>query len=156
MSTLHAYRKNVKKHILTFDPEMYTNTYGSVIISAYINNLLFNNKAQNIDTKEVNKRWKNLKKNPKQVDFWIDDKDFIDKTLGLFDIKKPEVFNIAMVQSNYNVLFMPYFEDQLWPLRDDGCYPQTAKTGKIYPIDFTNKSESATNSAQKIDLEKKE
>ena len=145
MSTLHAYRKNIKKQVLTFDPDMYTNTYGSVVISAYINDLMFNNKAQNIDTKAINKRWKNLRKNPEQVNFWIDDKDFIDKTLELFELKRPETFNVAMVQSNYNVLFMPYFEDQLWPLRDDGCYPQTAKTGKIYPVTFDSNDDVTTN-----------
>ena len=146
MSTLHAYRKNIKKHELAFDPDMYTNTYGSVIISAHINNLIFNPSEPAFDIKEINKRWKNLRKNPKQVDFWIDDKEFIDKTLELFNIKKPETFNIAMVQSNYNVLFMPYFEDQLWPLREDGVYPQTAKTGKVYVVSFNNSDDKvATN-----------
>lgn len=143
MSTLHAYRKNVKKHILLFEPDMYTNTYGSVIIAAHINNLIFNPSEPAFDTKAINKRWKNLRKNPEQVNFWIDDKDFIDKTLELFDLKRPETFNIAMVQSKYNVLFMPYFEDQLWPLREDGSYPQTAKSGKIYPVTFNSNDDKS-------------
>jgi hypothetical protein len=97
------------------------------------------------------------KKNPeKYINFWIDDKDFIDKSLALFNMQRPEEFPIAMVQSKYNVLFMPYYDGQLFPLHEKGIFPQTAKSGKIYPIDFTNKSESTTNSAQNIDLEKKE
>lgn len=141
MSTLHSYRKSVKKHSLIFESEMYTNTYGSVVISAYINNSMFNDGDQIMVPGEINKRWRNLRKHPEQVDFWIDDDNFIEKTLDLFGFKKPEVFNVAMVQSKFNVLFMPYFEDQIWPLREDGVFPQTAHAGKIYPIDFTNKKE---------------
>ena len=70
--------------------------------------------------------WREIKKKPELVDFWIDDKDFIDKSLALFAIERPENFPIAMVQSNFNVLFMPYVDGQLFPLREDGIYPLTA------------------------------
>ena len=83
-----------------------------------------------------------MKKNPKLVDFGLDDPDFIDKVLRLFSLEKPKDFPIAMVQSKFNVLFMPYVDGQLLPLREDGIYPMTASHGKIYPIDFTNKHDS--------------
>ena len=151
MSTLHSMKKEIKKNSSIFNPDMYVNTLGSVIICGYI---LSENKP---DPVEINKTWRKLKKSPeKYIDFWLDDPAFIDKSLSLFNIKRPEEFPIAMVQSKYNVLFMPYFDGQLYPLNEKGIYPQTAKSGKIYPIDFTNKSESTTNSVQNIDLEKKE
>ena len=151
MSTLHSMKKEIKKNNSIFNPDMYVNTLGSVIICGYI---LSENKP---DPVEVNKTWRKIKKNPeKYIDFWIDDKDFIDKSLALFNMKRPKEFPIAMVQSKYNVLFMPYYDGQLYPLHEKGIFPQTAKSGKIYPIDFTNKSESTTNSVQNIDLEKKE
>lgn len=149
MSTLHSYKKLIKKYSLIFEPEMYTNTYGSVVITAYINNSMFNNGDQIMVPGEINKKWRNLKRNPEQIDFWIDDDNFIEKTLDLFGFKKPEVFNVAMVQSNFNVLFMPYFENQVWPLREDGVFPQSAHTGKIYPISFTNNNMSGEVTAKK-------
>ena len=79
------------------------------------------------------------------MDFWIDDKDFIDKTLALFDMERPEDFPIAMVQSDFNVLFMPCVDGQLFPLREDGVFPQTARKGKAYPIVFTNNDEEENN-----------
>lgn len=133
MSTLRSMKKKIAKRKLMFDMEMYNNALGSVIISGYI---LSENKPKK---EEINRRWREIKKHPNLVDFWLDDKDFIDKALALFSMKRPENFPIAMVQSDFNVLFMPYI-DQLYPLREDGIYPMTASKGKIYPIDFTNKS----------------
>ena len=125
---------------MIFMPEMYTHTLGSVIISAYILSY------PKPDPVQINKKWRYLKKHPDQVGFWIDDPEFIDKSLELFNIKRPEEFPIAMVQSDYNVLFMPYYDGQLYPLREDGALPSTAQHGKIYPIDFTtNNTESGEN-----------
>ena len=125
-------KKTIAKNNLTFAPDMYNNLLGSVIISAYILS------GKETDSVYINKMWREIKKNPKLVDFWLDDKDFIDKALDLFAMKRPENFPVAMVQSNFNVLVMPYIDDQLFPLREDGVYPMTAKKGKIYPINFTN------------------
>lgn len=136
MSSLHSMKKEIAKRKLMFDPELYNNTLGSVIISAYI---LSKEKPV---VPVINKMWREVKRNRKLVDFWLDDPDFIDKALDLFGMKRPEVFPIAMVQSKFNVLFMPYVEGQLLPLREDGIYPMTASHGKIYPIDFTNKHDS--------------
>lgn len=136
MSSLHSMKKEIAKRKLMFDPELYNNTLGSVIISAYI---LSKEKPV---VPVINKMWREVKRNRKLVDFWLDDPDFIDKALDLFGMKRPEVFPIAMVQSKFNVLFMPYVDGQLLPLREDGIYPMTASHGKIYPIDFTNKHDS--------------
>ena len=135
MSTLHSMRKEIKKNNTRFMVDMYDNTLGSLIISACIFT------GDKYDTVAVNKRWRYLKKHPEQVTAWLDDKDFIDKSLSLFDMERPEDFPIAMVQSDFNVLFMPYVDGNLYPLREDGVYPQTARKGKVYPIDFTNKSD---------------
>lgn len=133
MSSLHSMKKEIAKRSLMFEPDMYNNVFGSVVISAYI---LSKEKPV---VPVINKMWREIKKNHNLVDFWLDDPDFIDKTLDLFCMKRPENFPIAMVQSDFNVLFMPYVEGQLFPLREDGIYPMTASKGKIYPIDFTNK-----------------
>lgn len=132
---VHSIRKEMKKNNLRFVPDMYTNPIGSIIISACI-------LTGRTDVAEINRKWRNLKKHPKQVDFWIDDKDFIDKTLALFDMERPEDFPIAMVQSDFNVLFLPCVDGQLFPLREDGVFPQTARKGKAYPIVFTNNKDN--------------
>ena len=135
MSSLHSMKKEITKRKLMFDPELYNNMWGSVAICAYI---LSPDKEKT--PFEINKIWHKMKKNPKLVDFGLDDPDFIEKTLKLFGMPKPEQFPIAMVQSKFNVLFMPYVDGQLLPLREDGIYPITASKGKIYPIDFTGKA----------------
>lgn len=136
---VHSIRKEMKRNCLRFDSDMYTETLGSLIISTCILT------GDKYDTVKINKTYRNLKKHPKQVDFWIDDKAFIDKALALFDMERPEDFQIAMVQSDFNVLFMPCVDGQLFPLREDGVFPQTARKGKIYPIDFTNNDEKENN-----------
>ena len=143
MSSLHSMKKEIAKNSLTFAPDMYNNLLGSVVISAYI---LSEEKPIPV---VINKMWREIKKKPNMVDFWLDDKDFIDKALDLFAMKRPENFPVAMVQSNFNVLVMPYIDGQLYPLREDGMYPLTAQKGKIYPIDFTNThDENMTNSEE--------
>lgn len=133
MSSLHSMKKEIAKRSLMFEPDMYNNVFGSVVISAYI---LSKEKPV---VPVINKMWREIKKNHNLVDFWLDDPNFIDKTLDLFCMKRPKNFPIAMVQSDFNVLFMPYVEGQLFPLREDGIYPMTASKGKVYPVDFTNK-----------------
>ena len=146
MSSLHSMKKEIAKNNLRFVPEMYTETLGSLIISTCILT------GDKYDTVKVNKTYRNLVKHPGQVDFWIDDKDFIDKSLVLFGMKRPEDFPIAMVQSNFNVLFMPYVDGQLFPLREDGVFPMTASKGKIYPIDFslTNNKDGETAAKSEV------
>lgn len=142
MSSLHSMKKEIAKRKLMFEADMYTNMWGSVVICAY----MFTKESEREKTPcEINKWWRVLKKNPKLVDFGLDDPDFIDKTIKLFGMKRPDNFPIAMVQSKFNVLFMPYVDGQLYPLREDGIYPMTSKNGKVYPVDFTKTTDEDTN-----------
>lgn len=145
MSTLHSMKKQIAKRSLLFDPGMYINLLGSVVISAYILS------EEKPDVAEINKMWRFVCKHKGKVDFWIDDEAFIDKALDLFNIKRPEPFPVAMVQDKFNVLVMPYIDGQLFPLREDGVYPRTAKEGKIYPINFGSSAddEVVTKSEEK-------
>lgn len=140
MSSLHSIKKEIAKNNSMFVPEMYNNILGSIIISAYI---LSEEKPSLTETKKM---WRKIRKNPKMVDFWLDDPDFIDKALKLFGMKRPDYFPVAMVQSDFNALIMPYIDGKLYPLREDGVFPMTASKGKIYPIDFnlTNNKDGET------------
>ena len=131
MSSLHSMKKEIAKNNLMFAPEMYNNLLGSVVISAYI---LSEEKPSLL---EIKKKWRQLRKNPKKVDFWLDDPNFIDKALELFEMKRPDYFPVAMVQSDFNVLIMPFVDGKLYPLREDGIYPLTASKGRIHIIDFS-------------------
>lgn len=129
-----------------FAPEMYNNLLGSVVISAYI---LSEEKPSLL---EIKQKWRQLRKNPKKVDFWLDDPNFIDKALELFEMKRPDYFPVAMVQSDFNALIMPFIDGKLYPLREDGIYPMTASKGKIYIIDFnlTNNKDGDTAAKSEV------
>lgn len=125
---LHALRKQVKNSNLRFAPEMYNNVLGSLVITHYILNKLEGNE---LDVGAIKAKWKYIVKHG--IDFWLDDPDFITKSLALFDMK-PIFGCFAMCQSALNTLFMPYIDDKIIPIREDGIYPNTAIHGKIYPI----------------------
>ena len=132
---LKKVRKNANSYNTIFNAEMYNNTLGSLIVTHYILNLL--ETGEKLDTNEINKRWKSLRKKgrigDKFLDFWLDDPDFIVKALDLFDMK-PSYGNFCMVQSAFNTLFLPYIDEQPMPIREDGFLPMSASQGKIYPI----------------------
>lgn len=132
MGVLRKFRKSVEKDMLMFPLEMYNNTLGSLVITHYI---LAEVKP---DVNAIKKQWKKLRKSG--IDFWLDDPEFIEKGLAFFNME-PKYDWFAMVQSEFNALFMPYDGQQIFPLREDGMFPQTAKKGKIYPIVKTNKLE---------------
>ena len=125
---LHAFRKQVKNSNLRFEPEMYNNVLGSLVITHYILNKLDGNE---LDVGAIKAKWKYIVKHG--IDFWLDDPDFITKALALFDME-PIFGRFAMCQSALNTLFMPYIDDKIIPIREDGIYPNTAIHGKIYPI----------------------
>lgn len=129
MSILRKYRKQVNKSSLRFAPEMYNNVLGSLVITHYMLNKLEGNE---LDVSAIRAKWKQLVKKG-TLDFWLDDKDFIPKALALFDMK-PIYGKFAMCQSALNTLFMPYIDDKIIPIREDGIYPNTAIHGKIYPV----------------------
>lgn len=126
---LRKFRKQVKKSNLRFAPEMYNNILGSLVITHYMLNKLEGNEP---DVDAIKTKWKQLVKKG-NLDFWLDDKEFIPKALALFDMK-PAFSKFAMVQSALNTLFLPYIDEQVLPIREDGIYPNTAIHGKIYPI----------------------
>lgn len=128
MSILRKYRKQVKNSNLRFEPEMYNNVLGSLVITHYILNKLDGNE---LDVGAIKAKWKYIVKHG--IDFWLDDPDFITKSLALFDME-PIFGRFAMCQSALNTLFMPYIDDKIIPIREDGIYPNTAIHGKIYPI----------------------
>lgn len=128
MSILRKYRKQVKNSNLRFEAEMYNNVLGSLVITHYILNKLDGNE---LDVGAIKAKWKYIVKHG--IDFWLDDPDFITKSLALFDME-PIFGRFAMCQSALNTLFMPYIDDKILPIREDGIYPNSAIHGKIYPI----------------------
>lgn len=134
MSTLRKFRKSVKKSTLRFDPAMYNNVLGSLVITHYVLRTL---DGEDVDVNKIKSTWRKLTKK-KTLDFWIDDKDFVVKALALFDMQ-PLYGRFAMCQSAFNLLFLPYIDGTVLPIREDGIYPMTAKDGKIYPVLETNK-----------------
>lgn len=129
MSTLRKFRKNVTKSCLKFDVDMYNNILGTLVITHYILNKL---DGVDLDVVTIKAKWKSLVKKG-NLDFWLDDKDFIPKALALFDMK-PIYGKFAMCQSALNTIFLPYIDEKVLPVREDGIYPNTAINGKIYPI----------------------
>lgn len=134
MSILRKFRKNVKNPTLRFDPVMYNNVLGSLVITHYVLRTL---DGEETDVNKIKSTWKTLTKK-KDLGFWIDDKDFVVKALALFDMK-PLYGRFAMCQSTFNVLFLPYIDGTVLPIREDGIYPMSARSGKIYPVLQTNK-----------------
>lgn len=134
MGTLRKFRRSIEKSILRFDPTMYNNVLGSLVITHYILRTL---DGEETDVNKIKSTWRKLSKK-KTLDFWLDDKDFVVKALALFDMQ-PLYGRFAMCQSAFNVLFLPYVDGTVLPIREDGIYPMSARSGKIYPVLETNK-----------------
>ena len=45
-------------------------------------------------------------------------------------------FPVVACQSSFNLLFCPRVNGELYPIREDGVFSQTAKRGKIIEIDW--------------------
>lgn len=124
-------KKNVAENNFLFPLEMYTSFPGSVIITSYILN------EEKPDVKEIRKKWKYYLRHGLGFDF--SDPEYIKKVCDLFEVKMFPLELAAFVQSEYNALICPYFEDEegmktIWPLREDGYYSRTLRKGKIYPL----------------------
>lgn len=124
-------KKNVAENSFLFPLEMYTSLPGSVIITSYI---LSEDKP---DTLAIRKKWKYYTRHGLGFDF--SDPDYMKKVCELFEVKMFPLELAAFVQSEYNALVCPYFEDEegmktIWPLREDGYYSRTLRKGKIYPL----------------------
>ena len=128
---LRKIKKSVAENNFLFPLEMYTSFPGSVIITSYILN---ENKP---DVLNIRKKWRYYLRHGLGFDF--SDPDYIKKVCELFEVKMFPLELAAYVQSEYNALICPYFENeegikQIWPLREDGFYARTLRKGKIYPL----------------------
>jgi hypothetical protein len=124
-------KKNIAENSFLFPLEMYTSLPGSVIVTSYI---LSEDKP---DTLAIRKKWKYYTRHGLGFDF--SDPDYMKKVCELFEVKMFPLELAAFVQSEYNALVCPYFEDEegmktIWPLREDGYYSRTLRKGKIYPL----------------------
>ena len=130
---LRKIKKNVAENNFLFPLEMYTSFPGSVIITSYI---LTEDKSK-VDLLNIRKKWKHYLRHG--LDFDFSDPEYLQKVCDLFEIKMFPLELAAYVQSEFNALICPYFEDEegfktIWPLREDGYYSRTLRKGKIYPL----------------------
>lgn len=124
-------KKNVAENKFIFPLEMYTSLPGSVIITSYILN------EEKPDLLQIRKKWKYYTRHGLGFDF--SDPEYLKKLCEKFEIKMFPLELAAYVQSEFNALICPYFEDEegmktIWPLREDGYYSRTLRKGKIYPL----------------------
>jgi hypothetical protein len=128
---LRKIKKNVAENKFIFPLEMYTSLPGSVIITSYILN------EEKPDLLEIRKKWKYYTRHGLGFDF--SDPDYLKKLCEKFEIKMFPLELAAYVQSEFNALICPYFENEegfktIWPLREDGYFSRTLRKGKIYPL----------------------
>ena len=124
-------KKNVAENKFMFPLEMYTSLPGSVIITSYILN------EEKPDLLQIRKKWKYYTRHG--LDFDFSDPEYLKKLCEKFEVKMFPLELAACVQSEFNALICPYFEDEegfktIWPLREDGYYSRTLRKGKIYPL----------------------
>lgn len=131
MSLLRKFRRNIEDNSLMFDTEMYNNCVGSLVITHFI----ISEEDEKPSIEEIKATWKKLRKS-KNLGVWLNDKDFIPRVLKLFGFKcEPKYGKFAMVQSEYNILFCPYIDEHILPVREDGVPQRTLVNGKIYPVE---------------------
>ena len=128
---LRKIKKNVAENKFLFPLEMYTSLPGSVIITSYILN------EEKPDLLEIRKKWKYYTRHGLGFDF--SDPEYLKKLCEKFEVKMFPLELAAYVQSEFNALICPYFEDEegmktIWPLREEGYYSRTLRKGKIYPL----------------------
>ena len=128
---MHKLKKNVAENKFMFPLEMYTSLPGSVIITSYILN------EEKPDLLEIRKKWKYYTRHGLGFDF--SDPEYLKKVCEKFEVKMFPLELAAYVQSEFNALICPYFEDEegiktVWPLREDGYFSRTLRKGKIYPL----------------------
>ena len=124
-------KKNVAQNSFLFPLEMYTSFPGSVVITSYILN------EEKPDLLKIRKKWKYFLRHGLGFDF--SDPEYLKKVCELFEVKMFPLELAAYVQSEFNALICPYFEDEegmktIWPLREDGYFSRTLRKGKIYPL----------------------
>jgi hypothetical protein len=128
---LRSLKKNVAENSFIFPIEMYTSFPGSIVVTSYILS------KEKPDVLEIRKKWKYYARHGLGFDF--SDSEYIKKVCELFGVKMFPLELAAYVQSEFNALICPYFEDEegmktIWPLREDGYYSRTLRKGKVYPL----------------------
>lgn len=137
MSANNKIKKQIKANSLRFIPDMYTSYPGSIVICGY----MFAEEKPKI--KIINKTWKKYQKKHYDFGLSVEDPEYFEKLLKLFDLPMFDLNNVAFVQSQFNALIAPYINGNLLPLREDGLYTLTLRKGKIYPL--VNKQEKKEN-----------
>lgn len=124
-------KKNIKKSMLRFPEEMYSDTTGSLAIIGY----MFSDDKPSVSS--LVKLWK-------KNDIYFSDPEYLNKVWDYFNMK-PEFgkngLGLTMYQSEWNVLFHPTYNDVVLPIREDGLFSQTVRKGKAYKIEF-NKTDN--------------
>ena len=138
MSSLKKIRKSIinrRNKILRFDPTLYNNAYGSVILTYCITEGIGDNSPM---ISFIRSTWNKILKNPDAFfDFVpgeVPDTEFIERTLAVFGVAPSELFKelIVKVTGQYNILFAPKLPGgEILPLREDGFMGITLKTGTI-------------------------
>lgn len=137
-SLLKKYRKNVIKHNLEFDVDMYNNIYGSFGIAYYRCFSLLHDKESAEELKSRYREiWKRMQKRKVLLPF-LDNPAFVDEMCKVYGIADFPYGSIALVKGTMNSLFAPcYVENnrvQILPLREDGEVGVTLTFGKPYVI----------------------
>lgn len=133
-SKANKIKKSVLGGKLKFPVEMYNTTVGSIVICC----LMFT--KNKVDYKKIRALWRKFKAEVEKggVPFDIQKASYVDDVLKYFGLHRPIYFPVAMVQSQFNVLFAPYDKKykMVLPLREDAFMGPTLKYGKVYPIQW--------------------
>lgn len=132
------------KNKLFFPQNMYINIYGSVVLSALINHIYNQAKGgESVDVKglkkQIKSKWNNLlasEEERKKITWDFSDKDFYKKTLEYFEVPLPKPLNVCVCMTPQNVIFAPFIDNNVIPLREDGILARSMIKGKIYPVNF--------------------
>lgn len=118
----------MKKMNLRFNDEMFNDIVGSLVICHY----MLCEKKPTIGF--IKRRWIQYKKRTMKYDCPVNPEHLIEDTISYFKLNK-EPIPIAEVKSDFNTLFLPFIDGELYPIREDGVLPQTAQKAKtVTPI----------------------
>lgn len=140
-SVLKSIAKKLKKNELIFEEDMYSNIFGSIAICAYI---LAEDRGS-FDIKDINKKYKSILRK-RQTPVALNDPDFVNKVLEYYKIKEcPKMDQLALVVYKSNAVIVPYINEQVFALREDGFIGNIISKGKIYPLCDASVTEQLNN-----------
>lgn len=121
-----------------FEKELYNTSFGSLIVCAYILSPLQDRK--NFNLIDINKKFKkfwrqlaaNLDNDKWELNFLTDfrAKDYASKIFEYFGVKQPEQFPVAVLSDGFSLVFAPYIDGELYPIRPDGFIPSIYRRGR--------------------------